>query len=136
MDFIYLTLTCTLLPLCLLLKIFQIDTIAWFNKVMEFILQWAFSMPKYQVTGFRRQRTVLQLVYETIPQLLLQFYILHYFTYRNENYDQFQMDLHTIIFSILTALLHFVLEFLMLKLESKAIKIKLVKYIVVCFNAR
>ena len=62
--------------------------------------------------------------------------MLEYFIYRNLDYGVFAVDEYTIIFSMLTAALHFIIELLLLYLEAKAIQTSLVKYIVVCYNAR
>jgi len=62
------TLSVTVLPLVALASLITCkDYISWYDSMMEKIMDAAFKMTKMDVLGFRRQRTVLQFTYETIP---------------------------------------------------------------------
>jgi len=67
-DIMYMGLTIIILPIIFILKLFcRTDKLFIYDYVMEKILEYFFKMSKMDVLGFRRQRTVLQFTYESIP---------------------------------------------------------------------
>lgn len=64
------------------------------------------------VVGFRRLRTVSQLTFETLPQILLQAYV--YLRIRDgiDNVDQIGVSITAILLSIILGVLHCIVEIL------------------------
>eukprot|EP01084_Bolivina_argentea_P043354 79888_1 len=93
-----------------------------------------FNVTHMEIKGYRRLRTLSQLVFETIPQTILQirmFYVL-------ENYAQEELEVsrEALLISIAIAFVHFCFEAIILLIESKAAQLSWFQYGVVCLNAR
>eukprot|EP01083_Nonionella_stella_P142209 439559_1 len=74
----------------------HVDITDWID---DYVFQKLLGMNRMQIIGYRRLRTLSQLLFETIPQLLLQIHML-----RVSNLDG--LDAESLIVSILFALLH------------------------------
>ena len=70
--------------------------------------------------------------FETVPQILLQVRMFVYF----ENREEFDVNVNTILFSILFAFMHGMLEFLILGIEAHIFEQSFSEYFVICFNGR
>ena len=87
------------------------------------------------VIGFRRLRTISQFTFESIPQIILQTHIYFYFSKYPEENDV-DVNLQAIMFSILTAIAHVLMEILFVKMEREANKTTTMNYLMICFNGR
>lgn len=76
-----------------------------------------FDMNHIDIVGFRRMRTISQLIYESIPQIVLQTRILSYVRAHPEE-KSIDISVQTIEASILTGVLHFMIEILFIWKES------------------
>jgi hypothetical protein len=95
-----------------------------------------FDMQKMDIVGFRRLRTSSQLTFESLPQIILQLYILNYL--RNNEAERVELDvsLEAIMFSISLAVLHTGIELVFIYLEKVANKTDFMHYTIICFNGR
>lgn len=91
-------------------------------------------MQKSEIAGFRRLRTISQLIFETFPQLVLQVRI--YFFFENNPDEMGAVKLSTLLLSILFAVFHGALEMLILYIESNQYDLNFFKYFIICFNGR
>lgn len=138
MDVVFLINQAILTPIIQILKLltcYKID-FTCLTKKIDRSYELMFEMQKLEVAGFRRMRTISQLTFETFIQVLLQIRMLHYFKAEKAQGVQLQVDLETIIFSILLAFLHGLLEAIFLLLEAQASKTSFINYCMVCFNGR
>ena len=95
-----------------------------------------------QIIGYRRCRTLSQLVFESSIQILLQIWILaqpvvNVQAFEN-NKDVFNGDelIIGVIVSLIAATCHSMVEILMLYIESKAAKMALPEYFIICLSGR
>ena len=94
-----------------------------------------FEMTKSEVSGFRRLRTISQMIFETIPQIFLQLRIFYYFYNQDEDTED-SISLQTIFWSIVFAAVHGILEILILFIEARLFEQPFSEYFVICFNGR
>eukprot|EP01083_Nonionella_stella_P248470 860190_1 len=90
------------------------------------------GMSRMQIIGYRRLRTLSQLLFETIPQIALQSYIL----YKNQGENTEHINDTDIYISIGVAGVHFILEIFIIYLDARASKMSLSHYAVICLGAR
>ena len=76
-----------------------------------------FGMRKPEIAGFRRLRTITQMIFETLPEIILQFRMYYYFL--NLDIVDETVGLGTIKLSITFAMIHGVLEVLTIWIEAK-----------------
>eukprot|EP01083_Nonionella_stella_P242634 846184_1 len=95
----------------------------------DYVFQKLLGMNRMQVIGYRRLRTLSQLLFETIPQLLLQLHML-----RVSNLDG--LDSTSLMMSILFALLHMMFEGMIIYSDSKACDSSVLEYGLQCLHAR
>lgn len=93
-----------------------------------------------EIEGFRRLRTISQLIFEGIPQifLLIRVYI-YFYNEINEHPAYFEaqgISLYGIFFSLMCAVLHFILEGIQIKLDAKACKTDVLHISLVYLNGR
>ena len=89
------------------------------------------------LAGFRRLRTISQLTFETMLQIILQLRILLYT--QNTNSDstaELEIDKGTVMLSLALAIAHLIIEIAFIILESKSTKTTFMHYSIVCFNGR
>jgi hypothetical protein len=79
------------------------------------IFEACFEMQKSEVAGFRRLRTISQMLFETIPQICLQLRMYYYFSVEPE----MGVSLDALFISIACAVVHGSLEVLVLYIESE-----------------
>ena len=91
-------------------------------------------MSVMEVRGFRCQRTIQQLMLESFPQIILQCYMLYKIKVLQVGY--FDLGTYDIEMSLLTALLHLLLECINLSIEASVSETPFKNYIVSCYNAR
>eukprot|EP01084_Bolivina_argentea_P304714 526338_1 len=106
----------------------------------EAIFQNIFKMNKTEIVGYRRLRTIAQLIFESIPQILLQIRILWVIqenkqTSAAEN-DVFEIDVNTIIWSVSLALTHLLFEVGIISLDKIAFRTGLLQYCLICLGGR
>ena len=77
------------------------------------------GMSNMDVKGYRKLRTLSQLTFESIPQLLMQ--ITFVIFYREEAAEK-GVNMKEIMLSLAFAGMHFISEVLLLYIESKAVK--------------
>eukprot|EP01084_Bolivina_argentea_P043175 79558_1 len=97
----------------------------------DFLFKRLLGMSRMQIIGYRRLRTLSQLLFETLPQIILQGYILWY----DDKHSQ-QLNANEIYISIGVAALHVVLELFIIYLDARASKMSLSHYAVICLGAR
>lgn len=95
-------------------------------------------MQTMDVQGFKCQRTILQLQLESIPQIFFQIYLLFRIEQLQAQGDKFSINVspNTVVFSLITAIFHVILEFFKIYLESTTSETKLLRYLVACYSAR
>ena len=98
-----------------------------FNKILR--------MNRTEVIGYRRLRTLSQLCWETIPQILLQCRILYALEVEATS-NQFQIDIGTLIWSIALGVAHLVLEGGVVWLDSKTLRMQFIQYAMTCLGGR
>eukprot|EP01084_Bolivina_argentea_P309595 535552_1 len=84
------------------------------HLIDDYVFKKIFGMNKTEIVGYRRLRTLSQLLFETVPQILLQFRILVAIKL-NDDIDYY-IDENTIAWSIGFATLHFLLEYTIITL--------------------
>eukprot|EP01083_Nonionella_stella_P043236 116652_1 len=104
----------------------HVDITDWID---DYVFQKLLGMNRMQIIGYRRLRTLSQLLFETIPQLLLQIHML-----RVSNLDG--LDAESLIVSILFALLHMLFEGIIIYSDSKACDSSVLEYGLQCLHAR
>jgi hypothetical protein len=93
-------------------------------------------MSKLDVAGFRRLRTISQLSFESLIQIILQVRILIYSFNQPDVIEQFGVEIEAIIISLSFALLHTIFELIFLNMEAVAAKTTITHYAIICFNGR
>eukprot|EP01084_Bolivina_argentea_P061351 112115_1 len=87
-------------------------------------------MNKTQIVGYRRLRTLSQLFFETMPQILLQLRILL------DDNNRFKIDVNTLLWSIGLAVAHLFLEGGIIYLDKSAFKMSFMEYALECLGGR
>ena len=98
-----------------------------FNKIL--------GMNRTEVIGYRRLRTLSQLCWETIPQIVLQCRILYVLEVQATS-NEFEIDIGTLIWSIALGMAHLVLEGGVVWLDSKALRMHFIQYAMTCLGGR
>eukprot|EP01084_Bolivina_argentea_P002010 3706_1 len=107
------------------------------NKIDEKVFHQWFKMNTTQIVGYRRLRTLSQLFFETIPQIILQLRILWVIRWTAADMDNiFQIDEITLIWSIVLAITNLCLEAGIILFESKALKTSFLQYSLTCLSGR
>ena len=91
------------------------------------------NMSKEDMKGFRRLRTISQFTFESLPQIMIQCYILMKQVYFGEDHG---LNVIIIVLSLSAAMIHAYVEVVFVNLEAKACKCSLIHYFIICFNAR
>ena len=138
MEFVFIFQTIVLKPLIFIVKKLSCGRIDFQSqnivvKFQENIFELLFGMKKPEIAGFRRLRTITQLIFETVPEFLLQLRI--YFYLENSTSEE-SVSLDTIKLSILFGMIHGVLEVLTIWIEAKVFQQPFFEYFVICFNGR
>ena len=88
---------------------------------------------RMELIGYRRLRTFSQLIFETAPSVALQIYIL---IKLGTNDNDLNVSYENLVYSIVFAVLHTVLEGSILYLDSRAGHLSIAEYGIICLNAR
>eukprot|EP01084_Bolivina_argentea_P080713 146175_1 len=113
-------------------KASQYDIREWIDKkVFE---EWL-NMNRTEIMGYRRLRTLSQLFFETMPQILLQLRILWVIEWAGNN-NVFQIELNTLFVSIGLAICHLLLEGGIIFLDKSAFKLNFMQYSLECLGGR
>ena len=102
------------------------------------------GMDRMAWEGFRRQRTIGQLMFESLPQIIVQTIIIQrYFKLRwlktiddENNPDGISLDRKIIVQSLVTAILNVCVQFLRIYFESKVVEQNFIDYSLNCITAR
>ena len=138
MDFIFIIVSVIIVPLAMLLKLLSFGYLPIdHNKIEEkfnVIYENLFGMTDIDIKGFRRLRTISQLSFESLPQIIIQLRILLFSAAVGKN----ELDVSTaaIAGSLACALIHAFFEMIFVYLEAVSCKTTVMHYFIVCFNAR
>lgn len=121
MDIVFLLNQAFLYPIIAFLNVLTCEKLG-LGKLLELIdksYEILFDMQKLEVAGFRRMRTITQMLFETLIQLVLQVRMLIYFKrHYVENPGAVGVSVDDIFISIVLALSHAILEAIYLGLEA------------------
>ena len=92
------------------------------------------GISRMELIGYRRLRTLSQLLFETFPSILLQLRMLWVLGSKND--ANFDISYQSLYWSLVFAFLHTLMEGSILYLDSKACFLSLEEYALVCLNAR
>eukprot|EP01084_Bolivina_argentea_P157332 274182_1 len=92
------------------------------------------GMNKMEIISFRRLRSLSQLLFETLPQILLQSRILY--SYESGKNTNIKIDSKEISISIYVAIIHMVLEICIIYLDAKASRIPVLEYALIVLGGR
>ena len=98
---------------------------AFFSRVL--------GMTRMEIIGYRRMRTISQMLFETLPQIFLQLRIIDSI---NNNNDDINVSYNALYYSIGFAILHILMEGMILYLDSSACYMTFSEYAIICLNAR
>ena len=93
------------------------------------------GVSRMELLGYRRLRTLSQLLFETFPSIILQIRMLVVLG-GNANDGKLKVSYQSLYYSIGFAVLHTIMEGMILYLDSKACRISLEQYAIICLNAR
>lgn len=142
MDIVFLLNQAILTPIIFVLRILTCNLInlSCLTRMLDSSYEIMFEMQKLEVAGFRRMRTISQLTFETLIQLVLQVRMLQFFKAHEEDggkgIEELGVDPKNIVISLMLALLHGLLEAIFLAMEAQASKTSFINYCIVCFNGR
>eukprot|EP01084_Bolivina_argentea_P211928 360368_1 len=94
------------------------------------------NMNRTEIVGYRRLRTLSQLFFETMPQIVLQLRILWVIEWSGDKNNTFQIDLKTLGWSIGLAFAHLILEGGIIYLDKSAFKMSFLEYSLECLGGR
>ena len=77
-----------------------------------------------------------QLMFETLPQILLQWRMFYILTHKEEESQGVEVNLKTLAFSLLLGVLHIAIEALMIYLEMRANKTGFLNSLLISFNGK
>ena len=101
------------------------------DLVDDYVFQGIFQMDLMNVLGYGRLRTLTQLIFESIPALVLQIWIIS--THRENTYG---IGVYGLVLSIIVAICHLICEMLIVYVDSHACETSLLKYAIECLRAR
>eukprot|EP01084_Bolivina_argentea_P245868 411561_1 len=119
----FLILVCALLPFGKFDQISRYDIGSWIDDVV--FEKWL-NMNKTEIIGYRRLRTLSQLFFETIPQIILQARML----------GDASINTNALFWSIGLALCHLLLEAGIIYLDSHAFEVSFLEYSILCLGGR
>ena len=136
MDQVFVLNTTLLAPVAYLLKICCKTECLY--DVIDGSYERMFQMKPHEVSGFRRMRTITQMMFETFIQLGVQIHMLIYVTLyvADDNKADFGVDMTSILLSVALAVAHINLEYVQLSYEAKACKTSMTYYSIACFNGK
>jgi hypothetical protein len=137
-DAVFLLLSAVVTPILILFSVLTCQThlIGKLELCIDAIYRTLFGMQKMDVIGFRRLRTSCQLTFESLPQIILQIRIFIYLKGKPTELEELDISLEAISLSIAFALLHASIEFMFLRVETKANRTTMMHYLITCFNGR
>eukprot|EP01084_Bolivina_argentea_P040443 74752_1 len=101
----------------------------------EYVFNKLLKMNRTEIIGYRRLRTLSQLFFETMPQILLQGRILYVVELKNDN-NQFQINVTTLVWSLALAVAHLILEGGVVYFDAKTLKMSFSQYCMICLGGR
>ena len=95
-----------------------------------------FEMNRMDVLGFRRLRTFSQLTFESITQIFIQGWIYYKLKTHDDLADEkeIKVSVEAIVFSMCTAVIHAILEIIMLVIEKWAYRSSMMHFSSVCLT--
>lgn len=135
MDVIYIIVSVVITPLTMIIKVLSCGYIDITNveEKLDVLYEILFGMSDMDIKGFRRLRTISQLSFESLPQILLQVRIL---LYAIGGQNKLGVSMGAIVASLVSAVLHAFFELIFVYLEAVSCKTTVIHYFIVCFNAR
>eukprot|EP01083_Nonionella_stella_P271752 921105_1 len=102
------------------------------DYVEHLLFKQLLGMSRMEVIGYRRLRTLSQLLFETLPAIIFQSYMVYYDNTKGGK----QLNTTILYVSIAVALIYIIVVLLLIYLDARASKIPLTHYIVICLGAR
>lgn len=137
MDIIYIIVSVIITPTAMIIKFLSCGLIDVTNveEKLDILYEILFGMTDMDIKGFRRLRTISQLSFESLPQIILQIRIL-IFALNHDGEDELGVGMAAILASLGCALVHAFFEMIFVYLEAVSCKTTVIHYMIVCFNAR
>eukprot|EP01084_Bolivina_argentea_P270921 460797_1 len=108
-----------------------------------YIFEHIFKMNRTEIIGYRRLRSLSQLTFESIPQIFLQCWIMwriewqpHHSDTDPSNFNTFKINATDLRLSIILAIIHVLLESIVIFLDSSALQMKFLQYGLVALGGR
>ena len=108
------------------------------NSLIDGSYERLFQMKPHEVVGFRRMRTITQMIFESVIQLGVQIHMLIYVSLYvvDEDKADFEVNMTSILISVALAVAHILLEYVLLSYEAKACMTNVSNYAIACFNGK
>ena len=106
------------------------------NWIDDKIFEDWLNMNRTEIMGYRRLRTLSQLFFETMPQILLQLRILWVIRWEGDENNEFEIDENTLFASIGLAFAHLILEGGIIFLDKSAFRMSFLEYSLECLGGR
>ena len=140
LDFVYMALNLVLLIIKMFSYCICIDSspLKTYEAIFDNMFHKHIGLCHNDVEGFRKQRTILQLQLESIPQIVYQTILLIQIKQiRNSKQDKnLDIGLYAVLFSLICAFVHLFLEIVNIYFEAETSDSFFVDYLVACYNAR
>eukprot|EP01084_Bolivina_argentea_P204146 348583_1 len=96
------------------------------------------NMNRTEIIAYRRLRTLSQLFFETMPQIVLQLRILWVIKWsgHGDNENAFDIDVQTLTWSIGLAIVHLILESGIVYFDKRAFRMSFMEYALECLGGR
>lgn len=135
MDIIYIVVSVVITPITFVIYVLTCGklNLTHIEEKLDVMYEILFGMSDMDIKGFRRLRTISQLSFESLPQIILQIRIL---LYAIDGEDKLGVSVDAIVASLICAVLHAFFELIFVKLEAYACQTSITHYMIICFNAR
>ena len=112
------------------------NSMDYLEDIQSKILMSLFGMNKMDIIGFRRLRTFAQLTFESFPQIAIQLYIAQRLSKidRDDAKENLGVTSLQIMISIISSVIHTIVEICLLVIEKKAHRTTLLHYASVCIS--
>ena len=113
------------------------------NYAEDYVFKELVGMTRMELIGYRRLRTLSQILFESLPQMVLQLRIISVINHSDSSvsgsfeFNSFNgVSTNSLFVSVLFACLHILFEGLMIYLDSQACSMPFWEYAIICLNAR
>ena len=139
MDFIFTMIDVLMTFIILILTVFRVRE-SWIDALKdcsENVYRYAFGgLSKINIIGFRRLKTSSQLTFESMPQILMQIYIMSRLASDQDELSKLGLSYKAFLISIGSGILHGILEAIQVHSEKKMSQADLFHYLIISFNGR